>query len=86
MKLKEYIGNTYSHPTLGDVKVNRIVPKSRTKLEVTVVDRGPGYNEERKRYTGIRKGKTWTRGENRQRGHVDETHFKELTKSDKDYG
>lgn len=79
-KLKEYVLKTYTHPVLGKVEVLRVVPKSRTLLEVQVVDKGEGWNQEKKKYTGIRKGSGWVRGQNYDEGHIDEVHHKDLTK------
>ena len=82
MAFKDYIYKTYTHSTLGAVKVLKVVPKSRTKLVVELVDRGAGYDHEKKRYTGIRKRGGWVRGENHQRGHVDEVHHKDLIETE----
>lgn len=77
-QLKKHIDNRYQHPDLGEIEVLQKVPKSRTKLEVKVVDRGSGYNVSKKRYTGIKLPGGWMRGENYEFGHVDEVHHKNL--------
>lgn len=85
MALKDYVDKIYTHTTLGTVKVLKVVPKSRTKLVVKLLDHGAGYDHDRKRYTGVHKKGGWMRGQNYQRGHVDEVHRKDLKKCDYQY-
>lgn len=77
-KLQSYVGKIHSHPQFGKVKVLRPIPKSRTLLEVKLIDRGPGYDHNLKRYTGVKVSSGWMRGQNYQYGHIDETHYKHL--------
>ena len=84
MTLKDHIGKIRSHPLLGEVEVLGTVPNSRTKLTVKVIDRGPGYDHDRKRYTGVRVSTGWMRGQNYQYGFIDDVHHKDLTKIKED--
>lgn len=83
-KLEEYIGNIYIHPVLGEIEVLRVIPKSRTKLEVKVIDRGPGYNVSSKKYTGVKLSTGWMRGQNYDYGKIDEVHYKDLQKQQRE--
>lgn len=82
-----YVGNTYTHPELGKVIVDSKVENSRTKLNVTCIDRGEGWNEIKEIYVGVKthgidhegkKTSTWKRGENKQYGFKDEVHYNTL--------
>jgi hypothetical protein len=76
--LNKYIGNTYLHPRYKKVEVMKQIPGSRTKLEVKIVDRGPGYDETKKKYTGVRFKSGWCRGQNYAHGELKIIHYKEL--------
>lgn len=76
---EKYVGKEMLHPDLGKVKVLSIVKHSRVKVNVQVIDKGRGFNEVKDRYTGVRIKTGWYRGENREYGHEDEVHIKDLT-------
>lgn len=87
MRTDNYIGKVLNHPQLGKVTVDSKVANSRTMVEVTVIDRGEGWNELKQRYTGVtkhgvdfkgRKTTSWQRGENKQFGHKDIVHINTL--------
>jgi hypothetical protein len=78
MSLSEKIGKRFTHDTLGKVQVVAVVEKSRTKVQVSILDRGKGYNKKTKKYSGVRNSVGWYRGQNRQYGNVDEVHIKTL--------
>ena len=79
MKASEkLVGKVATHDTLGKVAVDSIVGSSRVMVNITVIDRGEGYNEIKERYTGVRKGNGWERGEKRDFGLKDTTHIKHL--------
>jgi hypothetical protein len=77
-KLDKYVGKTYLHPSLYRVEVVKKVPKSRTMLVVKVIDKGKGWDEGRKRYTGIKVGSGWMRGQNYSFGQSEEVHYNTL--------
>jgi hypothetical protein len=81
-KLDKFIGKTYIHPDKGKVEVIDKVPKSRTKLEVKIVDRGIGWDEMKKRYLGVRKPSGWMRGQNYSYGQVVNVHYADLEEVD----
>lgn len=78
MLIRDSIGKTFLHDSLGKVEVMAVEEKSRTKVIVKVLDRGKGWNEEKQKYTGVRISTGWYRGENRQFGNVDVVHIKTL--------
>ena len=78
MLLKDYIGKTYNHPTMVKVYVNGVVTGSRTMLEVTITDRGKGWDWRTQSYKGWKNRVGWMRGENRQYGFKDTCHKNEL--------
>ena len=78
--LSQYILQTCLHPVLGKVAVLRAVPRSRTLLEVQVIDKGEGWDKEKKKYTGIKLPTGWMRGQNYSEGHIDEVNYKDLQK------
>lgn len=69
-------GQTMIHPDLGNVEV--MEAKSRVKVMVKVLGRGPGWNEQKQKYTGVRIKTGWYRGENREFGTIHETHIDKL--------
>lgn len=79
-QLDKLIDKYFKHKDLGEVKVLSKVEKSRTKVLVRVIDRGPGYDHDKKRYRGVRTKGGWYRGENREYGTEHEVHHKDLTK------
>ena len=83
----KYVGKVFSHPQHGKVTVDSKVANSRTLVEVTVIDRGAGWNEIKQRYVGVKtsgvdhNGKrfvNWHRGENKQFGFKDVVHYNTL--------
>lgn len=76
------------HSTLGKVFVEKAVENSRTKVVVTVLDRGKGWDDLRQSYKGVRtvtknlfghtESQTWSRGENYTHGQTDEVHINSL--------
>ena len=79
MSIKNLIGKMATHPQLGRVLVISVPEKSRTKVEVRCVDRGPGWNRDKQKYTGVRLFQGWIRGENKQYGHEDVVKRQELS-------
>ena len=87
MKTKELVGKEVNHYHLGRVLIISVPKGSRVKLEVECIDRGPGWDDVRQTYTGVRaqflsddglRSKTWHRGENKQYGFKDIINIKEL--------
>lgn len=72
------VGKVKNHTTLGKVTVDSIHNDSRVMVNITVIDRGRGYDEISGSYKGVRIRTGWYRGENRQFGHKDVIHIKEL--------
>ena len=60
------------------VEIQGMVPKSRTKCKVKVIERGPGYDEKSGKYHGVRTRTSWSRGERKDHGVVIECHIKDL--------
>lgn len=65
-KAKNLIGKTFEHPQLKTVIVEGAPEGSRTKVNVTVLFKGKGYNSKLNRYTGYKNSVGWMRGENRE--------------------
>lgn len=78
MAIKDYLNKEFIHDTLGKVEVIDVEKDSRTKVIVRVIDRGKGWNETKRKYTGVNISTGWYRGENRQFGNVDVVHIKTL--------
>jgi hypothetical protein len=76
--LDKYIGNTYLHARYKKVEVLSAVPKSRTLVEIKIIERGPGYDPDKQKYTGVKSKSGWYRGENYAYGTITTTHYKEL--------
>ena len=53
-------------------------PKSETICLVKIIDRGKGWNEETKSYTGVKKNNSWCRGQRMDFGKVIECNIKNL--------
>jgi hypothetical protein len=75
---EKLVGKVKTHATLGKVTVDSINNGSRVMVNITVIDRGKGYDEVSGTYKGVRIRTGWYRGENRQFGHKDTAHIKEL--------
>lgn len=75
---EKLIGKTCTHPNLKLVTVDGVHENSRVLVDVTVIDRGKGYNDIKQRYTGIRISTGWYRGENRDFGNKDFVHHHSL--------
>lgn len=78
MAISDIIGKKFTHDDLGNVEVVGVVDNSRTKVLVSILDKGKGYNEKTGTYKGYKNSVGWMRGENREYGNVDEVHFKTL--------
>jgi len=74
----ELIGKTFTHPQLNLVIVDGVVTGSRTKVNITVLDKGKGWNEKTQSYKGYKNSVGWMRGENRQYLFKDTVHIKDL--------
>jgi ribonuclease PH len=72
------VGKKMYHKKYGKVKVIATVDGTRTKVTVIELDRGAGWDENAKRYKGIKRKSGWSRGENYGFGQSHETHFKDL--------
>lgn len=77
---EQFVGKIYTHKTLGKVSIESTVPKSRTKVVATCLERGVGWNEIKQSYTGVRNSVGWYRGENRDFGTKHEVHIDDLKK------
>lgn len=79
MKANEKIvGKTMVHRAMGKVKVTSAVENSRVLVNVEQIDRGPGYDKEKQKFTGVRIKTGWFRGENRDFGKTDVVNISEL--------
>ena len=94
-KSEQLVGKTMIHKDLGKVKVLSPFGKSRTKVEIEVIQRAKGWDESMGKYTPVKTvspnltergeviGKTihqkTYRHENSQYGHKDVCHINDLT-------
>lgn len=76
----KFIGEKVRHNQLKTILVNHVLEGSRTKLVVTVIDRGPGYDAFHKKYKGVKTKNGWYRGENREFGNQDIIHINSIQK------
>ncbi len=60
------------------VEIIEMMPKSRTKCTVRVIERGPGWSDHRQRYLGFRDKHGWSRGERKDFGEVYDTRIDNL--------
>lgn len=79
MNTKNLIGQIMNHLDLGKVKVVSCINRSRTLVEVEILDKGKGWDEQSQSYKGHTNKIGWMRGENRECGNLDVVHRKELT-------
>lgn len=77
-KADKIIGMNLTHKKLGEVLVVSKKQKSITMLNVRQIDRGPGWNEEEQRYTGVKRPGGWSRGQNYDFNKTEESHIKQL--------
>lgn len=77
-KLDKFVGKNYIHTSLGEVEVLKKIPKSRTRLEVKIINKGVGWSTKKRKYTGVRKPGGWMRGQNYNEGNIEEVHYEEL--------
>lgn len=79
MKANEkLVGKIKKHPDLGKVSVDRVHGVSRTKVEVTVIDRGAGWCPITETYKGVRFKGGWKRGQNHEFGSKHIVHINEF--------
>ena len=64
MRTKSILEKTLKHVRFGLVKILEAVPGKSRKVKALVVDRGPGWNEFKQDYTGVKKPGGWMRGQN----------------------
>lgn len=79
MALDKYVGKKFTHKDLGKVRVDSKVERSRTQLNVTILERGKGWDERTKSYKGHKNSVGWMRGENREYLSKDIVHKKDLS-------
>lgn len=89
MKQNEaYVGKEYNHPHYGRVFVDSVAENSRTKVNITCIDRGKGWSEKHQDHKGVKssgvdhkgiKTSQWVRGENKQYLDKDVVHINELS-------
>lgn len=79
MSLKKYLNKEFLHDSLGKVKVVDVVNNSRTRLIVSILDRGKGWSNEAGKYKGVRIKTGWYRGQNREYNNLDVVHKNTLT-------
>lgn len=81
MKANEkLVGKIMFHPDNGKVSVDRVHGKSRTKVEVTNLDRGAGWCDITNKYKGVKTKGGWQRGQRHDFGETDVVHINELSK------
>lgn len=77
-KSEKYIGKIYKHVSLGQVSVDSVHEGSRVFVNVTILNRGRGFDQSKNRYVGIRTRTGWYRGQNKEFGQKDVAHIKDL--------
>lgn len=75
---EKFVGKIKIHDTLGKVSVDSVHNNSRVLVNITIMDRGKGYNEISGTYKGVRTKTGWYRCQNREFGNKDVTHIKHL--------
>ena len=65
-------------------KVLIIEKTGRSHYKAKDIERGPGWNEEKRKYTGVKFPNGWMRGQNYCYGEVFEIQKKQIIKSKKD--
>lgn len=87
MDIKKIKGKEAIHPHLGRVLITGSPKRSRVMVNIQCIDRGPGWDDVKERYVGVRasymaqdgrRTRTWYRGENRQYGAEDTVHVNDL--------
>ena len=79
MKANEkLVGKIKRHSTLGKVSVDRVHGVGRTKVEVTVLERGKGWCDKTETYVGVKSKRGWMRGQNRDFGSKHIVHINDL--------
>jgi len=81
-------GEVYRHKDFGQVKILGREEGTVTKLKVTPIDRGDGWDPKTGTFKGVRKTRqndrgevvtNWSRSENREFGSEDVVHKKDLS-------
>lgn len=75
---EKLVGKIKRHSDLGKVCVDRVHGTTRTKVEVTCLDRGEGWNEIKQTYVGVKFKGGWKRGQNHEYGSKHVVHINEL--------
>lgn len=75
---QKFVGKVLNHSDLGKVTVDSIHKDSRVLVDVTVIERGKGWDEVSQTYKGVRISTGWYRGENKSFGSKDTVHIKDL--------
>lgn len=75
---EKFIGKIKRHPDLGKVSVDRVHGKTRTKVEVTCLDRGEGWCDITETYKGVKFKGGWKRGQNHEFGTEHVVHINGL--------
>jgi len=87
-QIDKMIGKGFNHSNIGKVRVIEKIERSRTKVLVKEIDRGPGWNPEKEKYTGVssktyRDGTlsstSWCRGQNYDLGEKHQVRIDYLT-------
>ena len=79
---KDYIGKEFAHSRLKKVLVTSAIEGTRVFVDVQCIDKGAGWNETKKRYTGHKNTAGWMRGENREFGTSHRVNINELATID----
>ena len=77
--LQKLIGKEAHHNILGRVLITGVPQNTRTRVNVQVIDRGPGWDEIKQRYTGVRFPGGWSRGQNYQYGDTHTVRIENLS-------
>ena len=58
-----------------------ILEKIGTRYKVKDIEQGPGWNEEKRKYTGVKVGNGWMRGQNHCYGQIFAIHKNQIIKN-----
>lgn len=91
MSIKKHINKEATHSELGRVTIISVPPKSRTRLNIRVLQRGKGWDEPSQTYRPVKRVRLnpdagpgaksifWDLCRRDQYNHEDEVHIDELT-------
>lgn len=77
---QKLVGKVMTHPVYGQARVDSAHGNTRTKVDITCIDRGAGWCPIKEKYVGVKHKGGWSRRENYAFGEKDVVHIKQLRK------